>query len=63
MGVSTDALLVYGYVWEDEHNLFAGPVDDEDDSSDEEETGSPEWPEVIAKRRGIPRSVGWLPGP
>lgn len=52
MGVSTDALLVYGYVWEDEHDLFASPVDEDDDSDEEAE--SPEWPEIIAKRRGIP---------
>lgn len=41
MGVSTDALLVYGYIWDDEHDLF-------DDSE------SDEWEEIVAKLRGIP---------
>lgn len=39
MGVSTDAMLFYGYVWEDEAELFDG--DDET-----------EWEEIIAVRRG-----------
>lgn len=39
MGVSTDAVLAYGYVWEDEFDLLA------DDES--------EWEEVIAAQRGI----------
>lgn len=57
MGVSTDALLVYGYVWEDEADLLGSPVDEEDEDygsdEEEEEEESPEWPEIIAKRRGI----------
>lgn len=48
MGVSTDALLVYGYVWEDEADLLGSEEDDSD-----EEAESPEWPEIIARRRGI----------
>lgn len=39
MGVSTDALLVYGYVWDDETDLF-----DDDEA---------EWEEIAATRRGI----------
>jgi hypothetical protein len=38
MSVSTDALLVYGYIWDDEHDLFDG--DDE-------------WDKRIAKQRGV----------
>jgi len=49
MGVSTDALLVYGYVWEDEHDLFGEPDDDDDENEER-----PEWDEVIARQRGIP---------
>lgn len=41
MGVSTDAILFYGYVWEDEAELF----DDND--------GETEWEEFLAVRRGI----------
>lgn len=38
MGVSTDAKLVYGYVWDDEHDLFrSGADDDEDYDEDEDE--------------------------
>lgn len=40
MGVSTDAILFYGYVWEDEYELF----DDPDGESD--------WAAIIAKKRG-----------
>ncbi len=50
MGVSTDALLVYGYVWEDEHDLFGDP--DEESGEDSEIDG--EWEEIVARRRGIP---------
>ena len=39
MGVSTDAMLAYGYVWEDEFDLLGG--------------GGEDWQEVIAARRGI----------
>lgn len=45
MGVSTDAKLVYGYVWEDELALLPF-VDEESGEQDE-------WQEVIAARRGI----------
>ena len=40
MTTSTDAMLFYGYVWEDEATLFG---------SDNES----EWEEVIARQRGI----------
>src|SRR6266567_7988042 len=43
MGVSTATLLVYGYVWEDEADLFG-----EDPAQDERE-----WEEVVARKRGI----------
>ena len=42
MGVSTDALLVYGYVWEEEADLF------------DDESGEREWTEIVARLRGIP---------
>lgn len=41
MGQSTDAILFYGYCWDDEHVLF------------EEDEDSGEWAEIVAKRRGI----------
>lgn len=40
MTVSTDAMLVYGYIWDDEHDLF-------DDESDDK------WEVRVAKQRGI----------
>ena len=46
MGVSTDALLVYGYVWDDEVDLFG--------TEDEEADDDLEWSEIIARQRGIP---------
>ena len=49
MDVSTDAMLVYGYVWKDEHDLFG--VDDED--FDDDDRDEPEWEETIAAQRGI----------
>lgn len=49
MGVSTDALLVYGYVWEDEEDILNPQGDEEGD----EERGEREWPEIIAEKRGI----------
>jgi hypothetical protein len=52
VGVSTDAKLVYGYVWEDEHDLFASGEDDED-YDEEESADEPEWEEIIARQRGI----------
>lgn len=42
MGQSTDAILAYGYVWDEEHDLF----DQDEDSEDE-------WFETVAKKRGI----------
>lgn len=42
MGVSTDGILFYGFVWEDETDLF-----DNDDDKDEIE-----WQEIIAIKRG-----------
>lgn len=45
MGVSTDALLVYGFVWSDEYNL----LDPEGEGDDDEER---EWQEVVALLRG-----------
>lgn len=56
MGVSTDAKLVYGYVWDDEHDLFRSGADDDEDydeDEDEDEDGGEEWEEIIAARRGI----------
>ena len=49
MGVSTDAILAYGYVWEDETDLL--PVVNEDDDDDERDAEN--WVEVIAAQRGI----------
>lgn len=40
MGISTDALLVYGYIWDDEHDLFG-------------EDSAGEWEDRIARQRGI----------
>jgi hypothetical protein len=45
MGVSTDAMLAYGYVWEDEFDLLGN----DGDSGEDEEN----WVEIIAARRGI----------
>lgn len=42
MSVSTNAMLVYGYVWEDEADLL--------NREEEDET---EWTEVVARQRGI----------
>jgi hypothetical protein len=54
MGVSTDAMLVYGYVWGDEHDLFRSVSDDDEDrDEDEDDDSSGEWEEIIAARRGI----------
>src|SRR6202453_1202093 len=54
MGVNTDAMLVYGYVWEDEHDLFSSADDDDEDWDEEdEEDASDEWEEIIAAHRGI----------
>lgn len=47
MGVSTDAMLIYGYVWEDEHDLL-GTDEEEGDGSREWE-----WDEIAARKRGI----------
>lgn len=47
MGVSTDALLVYGYVWEDEADIL-GTEDEEGPAGDELE-----WSEILAGQRGI----------
>lgn len=44
MGTSTDALLVYGYVWIDECNIL-NPNGEEDDDR--------EWVDIIAERRGV----------
>lgn len=41
MGVSTDGILFYGLIWDDEYDFESVP-----DTYD--------WPEVIAKQRGIP---------
>ncbi len=41
MGVSTDAILFYGYCWDEEHDLF--PDLDDDDR----------WSNVILARRGV----------
>jgi hypothetical protein len=49
MGVSTDALLVYGYVWNDEAELPEGSDDDE-------------WEEVVARQRGVPNPWDGHPG-
>src|SRR5258706_1739539 len=48
MGVSTDALLVYGYVWEDEHDLFG-------------ESDADGWEEIAARNRGIPNPWDQFP--
>lgn len=52
MGVSTDALLVYGWVWHDEINLL-----DRDSERDYEQ----EWPNVVATLRGISDPWGDYP--
>ena len=49
MGVSTDAMLFYGYVWEDEAELIGSVSEDDDEAEDDEA----EWAEIIAARRGI----------
>lgn len=41
MGVSTDGMLLYGYIWDDETELFDNDDDDE-------------WVDVVAKSRDIP---------
>lgn len=41
MGQSADAILFYGYVWDDEHDIFAG-TDIDDDG----------WVAAVARRRG-----------
>jgi hypothetical protein len=41
MGVSTDAILFYGYCWDDEHDLF--------DLSDDDELA---WPDRLLRSRG-----------
>lgn len=57
MGTSTDALLIYGYVWDDEHDLFG-------DDGDEEE----EWETRVAVAAGLvdpwaafPKEIDQLP--
>ena len=45
MGMSSDGLLFYGYIYEDEGSVF-GYNEDEEDSDDE-------WDKIIAGRRGI----------
>lgn len=64
MGTSTDAMLFYGYIWEDEFELF--PADDPEGEGDNDA----EWEEIIAARRGIlnpwcdfPSEIGRLPYP
>ena len=54
MGVSTDAMLVYGYVWDDECELYPGADEDE-------------WEEVVLRKRGVPNpwdshesTPGWV---
>jgi hypothetical protein len=42
MGTSTDALLVYGYIWEDETELL---LDDDD--------GDLEWEAALLRKRGM----------
>jgi hypothetical protein len=46
MGVSTNAILFYGYCWDDEIDLF-----DPDGESDDELNDS-EWVDVVARKRG-----------
>jgi hypothetical protein len=43
MGVSTDAVLFYGYCWDDEIDIFHG-LEDSHDS---------DWAKVILRRRGV----------
>ena len=47
MGVSTDAILIYGYAWAEEKDLFQahrfGDGDDDD----------AEWPELLLRKRGV----------
>ena len=42
MGVSTNAILFYGYTWNDECDLLG------------EDCGDMEWQDVVAKKRGVP---------
>lgn len=51
MSTSTDALLVYGYVWGDECNIL-NPDGEEDDR---------EWVDIIAERRGVIDPWGTFP--
>lgn len=53
MGTSTDAILFYGYVWDDEGTdrpWITGDDDDDDDDDDEED-----WQERYAAARGVTR--------
>jgi len=42
MGQSTDAYLIYGYIWDDEESLLPEDFDGDD------------WVEMIAEREGVP---------
>jgi hypothetical protein len=43
MSVSTDAILFYGYCWNEEGNLLES----------EDEDGDSEWPKVVLRKRGL----------
>lgn len=45
MGVSTNGMLVYGYIWGDDVDLLSPDGDEDGEDRD--------WVEVIAKRRGL----------
>lgn len=44
MGVSTDAILFYGYVWKEEQDLLERVKGRKEDD---------EWPDILLRRRGI----------
>jgi len=48
MGVSTDAILFYGYCWDDEHSLWKA---DDDDNSDDDDKN--DWETRYARTKGL----------
>ena len=45
MGVSTNAILFFGFCWDDECDLLAEFVKDDGDT--------PEWPDIVLRKRGV----------
>lgn len=55
MGVSTDAVLFYGYAWE-EDGRFPPTIDRDDEEEDED--SDDEWQDRVLTARGVPK-VNW----